>query len=85
MDIARRSRNHAKGRAALLRFRQKAGLIRVESTVAWIAQQVQAERQVACSAEFVAGRLAARDDPDERRLGDHSQATPSPSPSRWGP
>lgn len=54
MDIARRGRNVAKGRSALLRFRQKAGLIRVDSTVAWIAQQVQAERQVACSVEFVA-------------------------------
>ncbi len=53
MDIARRGRNTAKGRAALLRFRQKAGLIRVDSTVAWIAQQVEAERQVACSVEFV--------------------------------
>src|SRR3546814_4085435 len=53
MDIARRGRNVAKGRAALLRFWQKAGLIRVDSTVAWIAQQVQAERQVACSVEFV--------------------------------
>ncbi len=54
MDLARRGRNVAKGRAALLRFRQKAGLIRVDSTVAWIVQQVQAERQVACSVEFVA-------------------------------
>ncbi|WP_300681457.1 helicase [Nocardioides sp.] len=54
MDIARRGRNVAKGRAALLRFRQKAGLIRVDSTVDWIAQQVRAERQVACSVEFVA-------------------------------
>lgn len=53
MDIARRGRHTAKGRAALLRFRQKAGLIRVDSTVAWIAQQVEAERQVACSVEFV--------------------------------
>lgn len=53
MDLARRGRNVAKGRAALLRFRQKAGLIRVDSTVAWIAQQVEAERQVACSVEFV--------------------------------
>ena len=33
MDIARRGRNVARGRAALLRFRQKAGLIRVDSTV----------------------------------------------------
>ncbi|WP_114854508.1 DEAD/DEAH box helicase family protein [Brachybacterium sp. YJGR34] len=53
MDIARRGRNTAKGRAALLRFRQKAGLIRVDSTVSWIAQQVEAGRQVACSVEFV--------------------------------
>nr|WP_217361691.1 DEAD/DEAH box helicase [Aeromicrobium stalagmiti] len=53
MDLARRGRSVAKGRAALLRFRQKAGLIRVDSTVAWIAQQVQADRQVACSVEFV--------------------------------
>jgi hypothetical protein len=53
MDIARRGRSMAKGRAALLRFRQKAGLIRVDSTVDWIAQQVQSERQVACSVEFV--------------------------------
>lgn len=53
MDIARRGRSLAKGRAALLRFRQKAGLIRVDSTVDWIAQQVGSERQVACSVEFV--------------------------------
>ncbi|QCR52241.1 helicase [Brachybacterium sp. SGAir0954] len=53
MDVARRGRNTAKGRAALLRFRQKAGLIRVDSTVAWIGQQVEAGRQVACSVEFV--------------------------------
>lgn len=53
MDIARRGRSVAKGRAAMLRFRQKAGLIRVDSTVDWIAQQVQSDRQVACSVEFV--------------------------------
>src|SRR3546814_4815819 len=68
MDIARRGRNVAKGRAALLRFQQKAGLIRVDSTVAWIAQQVEAERQVACSVEFVA--TAA--DPIADRLRDWS-------------
>lgn len=66
MDIARRGRNTAKGRAALLRFRQKAGLIRVDSTVAWISQQVEAERQVACSVEFV-GTAA---DPIAERLRD---------------
>ncbi|MFC0221049.1 helicase [Nocardioides zeicaulis] len=54
MDLARRGRNVARGRAALLRFRQKAGLLRVDSTVDWIAQQVGSERQVACSVEFVA-------------------------------
>ncbi|UUZ59152.1 hypothetical protein [Nocardioides sp. B-3] len=66
MDLARRGRNTAKGRAALLRFRQKAGLIRVDSTVARIAQQVDAERQVACSVEFV-GTAA---DPIADRLRD---------------
>lgn len=53
MRLARRGKDVARGRAALLRFRQKAGLIRVESTVEWIAQQVEAGRQVACSVEFV--------------------------------
>ena len=42
-----------KGRAALLRFRQKAGLIRVQATVDWVKAQVEAERQVAVSVEFV--------------------------------
>ncbi|HEY0125993.1 MAG TPA: helicase [Blastococcus sp.] len=53
MQLARRSRQSAKGRAALLRFRQKAGLIRVQATVDWIRAQVEAERQVAVSVEFV--------------------------------
>jgi hypothetical protein len=53
MQLARRSRQSAKGRAALLRFRQKAGLIRVQATVEWIKAQVEAERQVAVSVEFV--------------------------------
>ena len=66
MDIARRGRNTAKGRAALLRFRQKAGLIRVDSTTDWISQQVEAGRQVACSVEFVT--TAA--DPITERLQD---------------
>src|SRR5699024_6234464 len=57
-DMARRGRDTATGRARLLRFRQKAGLIRVGSTAQWIAQQVEAERQVACSVEFV-GTAAA--------------------------
>jgi hypothetical protein len=53
MQLARRARQSAKGRAALLRFRQKAGLIRVQATVDWITAQVEAERQVAVSVEFV--------------------------------
>ncbi|WP_347058666.1 helicase [Blastococcus sp. HT6-30] len=53
MQLARRGRQAARGRAALLRFRQKAGLIRVQATVDWIRAQVEAERQVAVSVEFV--------------------------------
>ncbi len=53
MQLARRSRQSAKGRAALMRFRQKAGLIRVQATVDWVRSQVEAERQVAVSVEFV--------------------------------
>lgn len=66
MGLARRGRDTARGRAALLRFRQKAGLIRVDSTVEWIAQQLEAGRQVACSVEFV--ETAA--DPITERLHD---------------
>ena len=36
-----------------MRFRQKAGLIRVQATVDWVKAQVEAERQVAVSVEFV--------------------------------
>jgi len=53
MNLARRGRNVAKGRAALLRFRQKAGLIRVDATADWVAAQVGAGRQVAVSVEYV--------------------------------
>ncbi|MCU1667817.1 MAG: putative helicase [Blastococcus sp.] len=53
MQLARRRRENARGRAALLRFRQKAGLIRVPATVDWVKAQVEAERQVAVSVEFV--------------------------------
>jgi hypothetical protein len=53
MQLARKARQSARGRAALLRFRQKAGLIRVQATVDWIRAQVEAERQVAVSVEFV--------------------------------
>jgi hypothetical protein len=53
MQLARKGRQTARGRAALLRFRQKAGLIRVQATVDWIKAQVEADRQVAVSVEFV--------------------------------
>jgi hypothetical protein len=53
MQLARKGRQTARGRAALLRFRQKAGLIRVPATVDWVKAQVEAERQVAVSVEFV--------------------------------
>ncbi|MGY1622466.1 helicase [Geodermatophilus sp. SYSU D00965] len=53
MQLARRGRQTARGRAALLRFRQKAGLIRAQATVDWVKAQVEAERQVAVSVEFV--------------------------------
>jgi hypothetical protein len=53
MQLARRKRETARGRAALLRFRQKAGLIRATATVDWVKAQVEADRQVAVSVEFV--------------------------------
>jgi hypothetical protein len=53
MNLARQGRSVAKGRAALLRFRQKAGLIRVDATADWVAAQVAAGRQVAVSVEYV--------------------------------
>ncbi|SFT99372.1 Superfamily II DNA or RNA helicase [Geodermatophilus amargosae] len=53
MQLARKARQSARGRAALLRFRQKAGLIRAQATVDWARAQVEAERQVAVSVEFV--------------------------------
>jgi hypothetical protein len=53
MQLARRRRETARGRAALLRFRQKAGMVRVQATVDWVKAQVEAERQVAVSVEFV--------------------------------
>jgi hypothetical protein len=53
MQLARRKRETARGRAALLRFRQKAGLIRASATVDWVRAQVEAGRQVAVSVEFV--------------------------------
>ncbi|WP_205843975.1 DEAD/DEAH box helicase family protein [Nakamurella deserti] len=43
----------ATGRAAVLRFRQKASLLRVPATVAWVLRAVEAGRQVPVSCEFV--------------------------------
>lgn len=53
MDLARRGRDTARGRAAALRFRQKAGMLRVAETCEWAAAQVDAGRQVVISCEFV--------------------------------
>lgn len=43
----------AAGRAAVLRFRQKASLLRIAPTVDWAAAQVEAGHQVAVSCEFL--------------------------------
>lgn len=53
MNLARRGKDIAKGRAAVLRFRQKAGLLRVQQTAEWVAAQVDAGRQVAVSVQYV--------------------------------
>ncbi len=53
MGLARVGRSAAKGRAAVTRFRQKAGMIRVPYTVDWVAAQAESERQVVVSVEFV--------------------------------
>src|SRR4029453_5902630 len=53
MQLARRKRETARGRAALLRFRQKAGLIRAAATVEGVKAEVGAHPQVAVSVEFV--------------------------------
>ncbi len=43
----------AAGRAAVLRFRQKASLLRIDATVDWAAAQIDTGHQVAISCEFV--------------------------------
>lgn len=53
MSLARKGKNTAKGRAAIMRFRQKAGMVRVDATADWVAAQTEAGRQVAVSCEFV--------------------------------
>ena len=53
MGLARRGKNVAKGRAAIMRFRQKAGMLRIRATAEWASAQVDADRQVALSVEFV--------------------------------
>lgn len=47
------SRASREGRTAVLRFRQKASLLRVPATVDWVQAQVEAGRQVAVSCEFI--------------------------------
>lgn len=42
-----------RGRAAVLRFRQKASLLRVPATVAWVLRAVESGKQVPVSCEFV--------------------------------
>lgn len=53
MGLARKSRNIARGRALVLRYRQKAGMIRAESTAQWAQAQVKAGKQVLVAVEFV--------------------------------
>lgn len=53
MALARRGKDSAKGRAAIMRYRQKAGMIRISATVDWVLAQVEAERQVAVSVAFI--------------------------------
>ena len=53
MNLARRGKDVARGRASLLRYRQKAGLLRVDATVEWVIGQVEADRQVAVSVQYV--------------------------------
>lgn len=53
MELARRGSNVAKGRAALLRFRQKASVIRVAVTAEWVSEQVSRGRQVVVSVENI--------------------------------
>ena len=67
MNLARRGSDTARGRAAVLRFRQKAGLLRVGVTGEWAAAQIDAGRQVAISVQYV--ETAA--DPLREWLEDH--------------
>lgn len=53
MRIARRGNDTATGRAKVLRFRQKAAMIRVDQTADWVTAQVDNGRQVAVSVQFV--------------------------------
>ena len=61
-DVDRRRRGHRRrgqpaaatrqGRAAVLRFRQKASLLRVPATVDWVRNQVEAATRSRCRANF---------------------------------
>lgn len=53
MGLARRGRDVARGRAAILRFRQKAGMLRADSSAEWVHAHVERGYQVAVSVDFV--------------------------------
>ncbi|WP_127783535.1 DEAD/DEAH box helicase [Rhodococcus sp. X156] len=53
MGLARRGRDVARGRAAVLRFRQKAGMLRAPASAEWVHAQVERGYQVAVSVNFV--------------------------------
>jgi hypothetical protein len=53
MKLARRNNDKVAGRVALLRLRQKAGMIRIDPTVEWVSAQVDKGLQVAIACEFV--------------------------------
>ena len=53
MGLAKRGRSIAGGRAAILRFRLKAGMLRAASSAEWVHAQVERGYQVAVSVDFV--------------------------------
>lgn len=53
MALARKGNDRARGRAALIRFRQKSSLLRVPASAEWVAAQVESGAQVAVSVEYI--------------------------------
>lgn len=53
MDLARRGNNVPKGRAAVVRLRQKASMLRAATTAEWAVAQVEAGKQVVVSVDHV--------------------------------